>query len=460
MNMPILLAFILYFGILFAVGLLHYFKTKTSSEFMLGGRGVNYWVTAIAAHASDMSAWLFMGFPAVIYSQGLVGAWIAVGLIGGMFFSWHYIAQKLRLATEQYHALTLSTFFEKRFNDESGMIRLASSLIILLFFSVYIGAGLTGMGRVFESVFGFSYHNGMTIGLLASLFYIVVGGFTALAWNHFFQGMFLLAVIIFVPLYALLQLGGTTQIAAHAATNNISLSLLPTLSWYSFIEIVNGFAWGIGYLGMPHVVINYMGIDNPEHIKRAKYLGMIWLTLSLSAAIAVGLVGLGYFQNLQNTELVFVHLVNLLFNPFFAGIILCAMLAATMSTLDTQILVAANSLTEDFYKKMLHKKASEKELVWISRLSIIIVSLLGYCIGYQNSSTVMGLVSYAWSGLAAAFSPIMVAALYGKIYKSKTILMSLIAGATVSALWPLVGTPLIPLIPGVLVGTALLYFKK
>lgn len=458
MNIQLLLAFAIYFGVLFAVGIISYFKTKTSAEFMLGDRGVNYWVTAIAAHASDMSAWLFMGFPAAIYSQGLVGSWIAIGLIGGMLASWHFIAQKLRVATEHYNALTISSFLEKRFNDTSGMIRFSSSIIIMIFFTFYIGAGLTGMGRVFESVFAMDYHTGMLIGLLASLLYIVIGGFMALAWNHFFQGIFLFFMISIVPLFALYHLGGFGPIIHNANTHNIALSFIPSFDFQSIISIINGVVWGIGYLGMPHIVVNYMGIDDPKNITRAKYLGMVWLTASLICATAVGLVGIGYFPTLANSELVFVQLVKVLFNPFFGGIILCAILAATMSTIDTQILVASNSLTEDFYKKMLHRTATENELVWVSRASIIFIAFLGYCIGAQNSSTVMGLVSYAWSGLGATFSPIMVAALYGKNITKQAALASIITGALVSGLWPLLGTPLLPLIPGVIVSSLVLLF--
>ncbi|MGE0206979.1 MAG: sodium/proline symporter, partial [Candidatus Babeliales bacterium] len=452
--------FLLYFGILFLIGIVSYLKTKTSSEFMLGNRGVNYWVTAIAAHASDMSAWLFMAFPATIYTQGLEGAWIAIGLVGGMFLSWHFIAQKLRVATEQYQTVTLSSFLEKRFNDKKGYLGIASSIILMFFFSFYIGAGLTGMGRVFEAVFGINYHTGMVIGLGASLLYILCGGFIALVWNHFFQGMFLLAMIAIVPIISLYTLGSLQPIISYAAHNNISLSLIPSGNITTLIEMLNGIVWGVGYLGMPHVVVNYMGIDNPEHTKRAKYLGMTWLVISLLSAVAVGLVGMGLTPHLARSEMVFVQLVKMLFNPFFGGIILCAILAATMSTIDTQILVAANSITEDFYKKIITHKAHDKELIWVSRCSIILVALFGYAIGYRNSATVMGLVTYAWSGLGASFSPVVVAALYGKSIKSSTALTALIAGATVSALWPLLGTPLIPLIPGVLVSTALLYFKN
>ncbi len=458
MNIQLLIAFITYFGVLFAIGAACYAKTKSSTEFMIGDRSVNFWVTAIAAHASDMSAWLFMGFPAAIYTQGLVGGWIAVGLIGGMFLSWHFVAHKLRVMTEQFNVITLSSFFEKRFADKTGMIRLTSSIVTLLFFVFYIAAGLTGMGYVFESVFNINYLVGMTIGLFVSLCYIVAGGFVAIAWSHFFQGVFLLAMILLVPLYALYNLGSIQPIIDAAAERHIPLTLLPPLTTDYFITMLNGIMWGIGYLGMPHILVNYLGIDNPDNIRKAKYLGMFWLIISLICSTAVGLVGIGYFTTLANSEMVFVELVKLLFNPLLTGFILCAILAATMSTIDTQILVASNALTEDFYKKVMKKTITEKELVWFSRMSIIAIAVISYALAAQKNATVMGLVSYAWSGLGSAFSPLVIASLYSTKVNKHGALASIITGALVAGLWPFTNSALLPLIPGALASSLVLYF--
>ncbi len=457
MNIQLLIAFIVYFGVLFAIGIACYAKTRSSAEFMLGARSVNYWVTAIAANASDMSAWLFMGFPAAIYNKGLIGGWIAVGLIGGMFASWHWISHKLRIATEKYNALTLSSFLEKRFGDDKGLIGLCSSVITILFFTFYIAAGLTAMGHVFESVFGINYHSGMTLGLIISLCYIIIGRFIAIAWNHFFQGLFFLVMIMIVPLYALVQLGSIEPIMQAAALRNITLQFIPDLSKGTLLTMFNGITWGIGYLGMPHIIVNFMGIDDPNKIKRAKYLGMAWLIISLACATAVGFVGIGYFPQLANSELVFVQLVTLLFNPLLTGFILCAILAATMSTIDTQIIVASSSLTEDIYKKFFDSRVSEKTLVWVTRIGILGVALAGYCLALPKSSTVMGLVTYAWSGLASAFSPVVVTALYSKRINKWGALAGILIGGTVSALWPLINTEILPLIPGTLASVVALY---
>jgi solute:Na+ symporter, SSS family len=453
MEFSLLFAFFVYFGVLFFIGIFNASKNNSSNEFILGNRSINYWVTAIAAHASDMSAWLFMSFPAAIYMHGLVSSWIAVGLILGMFSSWHFIAHKLRIATEAYNALTLSSFLEKRFNDTSGLIGITSSIITILFFTFYIAAGLTAMGHIFESVFDINYHYGMSIGLLISLVYIMIGGFIAIAWNHFFQGMFLLAMILVVPAYALYTLGSIAPIVQQATLRNLSLQLLPNASYANIIDMINGLTWGIGYLGMPHIVVNFMGINDPSHIKRAKYLGMAWLITSLLAALMVGFVGIGYFPSLHNSELVFVELVKQLFPPLCTGFILCAILAATMSTIDTQILVVSSSITEDLYKALYNSTASEKMLVWISRLSILSISAASFMLAVPNSSTVMGLVSYAWSGLASAFSPVVVAALYSTSVTRRGALAGIISGGVVSALWPLIDISVLPLIPGVIAST-------
>lgn len=457
MPYPLLLAFIVYFGTLFAISIIHLAKTKTSSDFIIGNRSVNYWITAIAAHASDMSAWLFMGFPAAIYTNGLTGSWIAIGLIGGMFFSWHFIAHALRIKTEEYNVLTLSSFLEKRFSDSSGLLRICSSLLTIIFFAFYIAAGLTGMGYVFEAVFHINYYSGMIIGLAISLLYIMIGGFIAIAWNHFFQGIFLLVMIIIVPLYGLYNLGSIAPIFANAGAKNISLSLIPSFSQETFIYILNGIMWGVGYLGMPHIIVNFMGINDPNYIKHAKYLGMSWQIISLLCAIGVGFVGIGYFITLNNNELIFVELVQQLFHPLFTGFILCAILAATMSTIDTQILVSSSALTEDIYKKIFHHNASEKQLLWVSRVSILIIALISFILAAQKNATVMGLVSYAWSGLASSFSPVITAALYSKSVNKWGVFASMLTGAIVAGLWPLTHSPILSLIPGTIASTIALF---
>lgn len=450
----IFIILLVYAIILLSTGLFWYKKNQGSSDLLLANRSLNYWVTAIAAHASDMSAWLFMGFPAAVYTQGIPGAWIAIGLIGGMFFTWKYIATKLRIVTEQYNSLTLSSFFEHRFNDRTHALRFTSGLVTICFFTVYIAAGLTGMGRIFQTIFSINYHVGIAIGLGTAIAYLLMGGFVARAWNDFFQGIFLLAAIIVVPITTFVYTGGWQTIHDAATINNIPLSFFPSLSAETFIELINGIMWGFGYFGMPHILINFMALDNVKTMKKAQYIGMTWQFLTLLSAIAIGLVGIGYFrQGLENPELLFIILVQQLFNPVLAGLILCAILAATITTIDTQILVVASTLSHDL-GSLWFKGISPS---WLFRLSIILVSCVSYFIAAQNNATVMGLVSYAWSGLASAFSPITIAALYFPRITRSAALYSIILGATTSALWPLYNTTLLPLIPGIVASTITLY---
>jgi sodium/proline symporter len=456
MNAQILVAFTLYFGCLFLIGIYFYKKNKSADSFMLGNRSVNYWVTAIAAQASDMSAWIFLGFPAAIYSKGLVSAWIGIGLALGMWASWRFIAHKIRIATEHYHSLTLSSYLEKRFNDHSGIIRIMSGIIIIAFFIPYIASGLTGMGRIFEAYFGLNYHVGTVLGLGVAMAYIVVGGFLAVAWNNFFQGIFLLAMIILVPVIALWHLQGTPH-AWQTLVEHPSLFAFWPTSAASYIVILNGLFWGIGYLGMPHIIVNFMGLDDPSKMRKAEYVGMSWQILTLLAAVAIGLVGIPVFATpLSNPELVFIEMVKLLLNPLLAGFALSAIIAATMSTVNTQILIAASLLSEDFYKKTLKPQATPKQQLLVSQLATIAISLIGLAIATRNNSTVMGLVEYAWSGLSSAFSPVVVAALYWPRATRNSIIASMATGATVSAFSPIFAPTLLPMIPGVLLATLVL----
>ncbi len=422
---------------------------------MLANRSLNYWVTAIAAHASDMSAWLFMGFPAAIYTHGLPSAWIAVGLIGGMFLTWQFIATKLRIITEQYKSITLPSFFEHRYADTTKILRMTSSAVMIIFFIPYIASGLTGMGRVFESIFDINYHVGIIIGLSVAIFYLLIGGFIARAWNDFFQGIFLLITIMIVPIIAFFHIGGIQNIIQAAAIKHVPLSFIPSFSKTNLIAIANGIMWGAGYFGMPHIIVNFMALDNVDTMKKAKYVGMTWQIITLISATAIGLLGIAYFTTLANPELIFVVMVQELCTPLIAGIILCAIIAATITTIDTQILVVGSTLTHDFYQQHILSK-SNNHTIWVFRISIVIVSILAYIIAARNSSTVMGLVTYAWSGLGSAFSPVLIASLYSTKITKQAALAGIVSGALTAGLWPLLDATVLPLIPGFIVSTCTL----
>ena len=451
MISSLLFAFILYFVTLIGIGLWFYKRNQTADEFMLGNRSVNYWVTAIATQASDMGAWLFLGLPAFVFMRGMAECWAAIGLVVGMYLTWTLVAPKLREKTAELDSLTLSSYFAHCFNDTSGALQLVSSCFALVFFTFYIASGLVGLSLVFSSAFGFAYETGIIISLLTATLYTLVGGFVAVAWCDFFQGLFLLIMIVLVPLFGLLKLGSIAPIIAAAQSKGISLSLFSTPK-ETLSAIFLAASWGLGYFGQPHILVNFMGIDDPKNIKFARAIGISWQIIVLTASAAIGLVGIGFFTyGLPNSELVFIEMTQSLFHPFFAGLILCAVFAATLSTMDSLILVAGSSIAEDIYKKFVHQDAPNDRILWISRIGSIFISLIALALAWQWSGTIYGLVNYAWSGLGSTFGPLIIASIYCKKISAPAALTGLIAGGLTAAAWPFIFTSL-PLVPGFIAG--------
>lgn len=452
MDIAILTAFVLYFGTLLVTGFYFLHMKRNSESFMLGGRSTNYLVTAIAAQASDMGAWLFLGFPAAVYTSGMSGCWIAIGLVLFMFLDWHYIAPKLRTHTEQLNSLTLSSFFAAKFGDTHGYIRLVSALFSILFFTFYIASGLVGLGRLFELAFEMNYHTGILLGLIITAIYTLAGGFLAVAWSNLFQGLFLLLVIVLVPLYAFGMIDGIHAIITAAHERNVSLSLFtPT---HGIGNALNLMAWGLGYFGQPHILVYFMGIDDVRKMHYAKYIGMAWQILVLAAAIVIGLIGIAFFNHgLSNPELLFITMTKTIFHPLFVGFILCAILAAILSSLSSQILLSGSLVAEDLYKEFINHNASHKQLVSITRISALALCLLSLGIAWNGSNTVFNLVEYAWSGLGSAFGPLVIAALYMQRTTSTGALVGMIIGGATAAIWPYVqSTNIMSIIPGFILG--------
>lgn len=457
MDFTILSAFILYFSVLIGIGLYFYKRNQTADEFMLGDRSVNYYVTAVATQASDMGSWLFIGFPSVVFLGGMFQAWTAIGLIVGMWAAWTFVAPGLREKTASLSSLTLPSYFAHVTNDRSGVIQLVSSLLSLLFFTFYIASGLVGLSLVFSSAFGLSYHTGIVISVITATAYTLVGGFVAVAWCDFFQGLFLLAMIMLVPAVGYLQVGGYDAIVQAAALQNISLSLLSTPQEMASALFLAA-SWGLGYVGQPHILVNFMGIDNPKNIRYARLIGLTWQTFVLFSAVAIGIVGVAFFgTTLQSPELVFISMTTALFHPFVAGLILCAIFAATLSTMDSLILVAGSSIAQDLYKKWLSPQSSQQKIVVVSRLGSIAISLAALVLAWQSSATVYGLVNYAWSGLGSTFGPLVVATLYFKKVTRAGAIAGLIIGGCTAAVWPFLFSSL-PLVPGFFAGLVAVYF--
>ncbi len=450
MYLDELIAVVCYFAILLTIGVVSYRRHLSATDFIIGNRSMNYWLTALAAHASDMSSWLFMGYPAVVFAAGLFQGWAAIGLIVFMFLNWQLVAPKIRIATEQYNSLTFSSFFESRLADTSGMIRVFTAVMSLVFYTIYISSGLVGLGLLLETLFNINYDWGVLIGIIIVVPYVFTGGYVTLAWIDLFQGFFLMGVIIFVPFFMLTKIGGWEGMMHAVEAKNLTLSLFPDFSTKTLLEILTmAGGWGLGYFGQPHIVTKFMGIRNVHEINKSKWIGMSWMVISLSAATLVGLVSIAYFTNgIADKELVFIDMVRNSFPPFFVGLILCGVLAATINAMSSQVLVLSSNITEDFYKRIFRKTASSRELLIVARLGVILVALVAFFIAFGKVSSIYSLVLYAWSGLGAAFGPLLLLSLYWKKINKYGAWAGILSGGLISGLWPYIDKTLPPLLPG------------
>jgi solute:Na+ symporter, SSS family len=463
MSIAFISAFVLYFCVLFAIGYAVHKKNATSQDMLMGSRSLNFWVTALSAQASDMSSWMFMAFPMSLLVKGLPEIWIGIAVVLGMYANWHFVAPRLRTETEKYGALTISSYFGKRFHDTRGTIRLLSAVMSLLFLTYYVAAGLISFGLLFESFFGLDYLVGIIAATVVMIAYTFIGGYVSVAWVDLFQALFLLAAIIIVPIIAFMKIDGIQDILASAHAANIPMTFLPENAFAILSPLLG---WGLGYFGMPHIITKFMGIKDPKELTKAKYLGITWEVLALIAAACVGLVGIAYFKNgLDNPELVFIQMVKELFHPFPAGLLLCGVMAATISTMDSQILVCASVIAEDIYK-LFNKNVSSKKEVKVFRLGVVVISLIALWISLYRSATIMDTVYYAWAGLGSSFAPLVLAALYSKKVNLQGAIAGILTGGTVAATWPTVNyylaehgiIGLVPsMIPGFTLGTIMIF---
>lgn len=447
----IAIPFILYTLILIFIGIHFYRKSKTERSFTLGNRSLNYWVTAISAQTSDMGSWLFIAYPAVVYAKGTFSAWISISFVLFMYLNWKFIAKKLRSETEKYKSLTLSSYFESKYNDTSGIIKVASAIISIIFFTIAITSELVSIGRLFESAFNIEYLIGVLIGISITITYILLGGFLTVSWINLVQGLFLLAIAIIVPIYAYPLVGGFAGIKSAALAKSIPLNLFSNLTDLMNVFLLT-FGWGLGYFGQPHILINFMGINDPEETRKAMYVGIAWQTLALLSSLAIGLIGIAFFQNtVINGEHLFVNIVKSIFPPLLSGFALCAILAASLSTINTQILVAATGLSEDLYK-VARKDASSVQMLKVTRISTALVSLLALVLSSTNSNTVYDLVLYSWSGLGSSFGPLVILSLYSNRVNKYGAISGILTGGIISGIWPSINTLVPPLIPGFFLG--------
>lgn len=430
-------ALILYFSCLTALVVWSSRKVKSTSDFLIGNRSMNFWLTAMAAHASDMSSWLFMGYPALIFAGGIFKSWVAVGLILCMWLNWQFIATKFRTLTGKWNCSTFSSFLHHRYQDASGSLQLFSAFFCFIFYIVYICSGLTGLGILGQSLFGISYATSILVGTAIVVAYVILGGFVTLAWLDMVQGLFLLAVICLVPFVVVDQIGGWENVSHYWVAHNVDLKLIPTNSFEVFSMLTMIFSWGLGYFGQPHIITKFMGIKNPEEISKSRNVGMAWMVLSLAAATLVGLVGIAFFkEGLQDPQMVFIDMAKSTFSPFFVGLILCAVLAATINVMSSQLLILSSILTEDVFKRLFKKSVSSTNLLQISRIWVIIAALFAYGIASAKLGSIYHLVHYAWSGLGASFGPLTIVALYSNKVNRYGAIASIITGGLTAGLWP------------------------
>ena len=441
-STPMLVTFVVYIAAMVLIGLIAYLRTKNLSDYILGGRSLGSFVTALSAGASDMSGWLLMGLPGAIFVAGISESWIAIGLVVGAYLNWLFVAGRLRVQTEHNgNALTLPDYFTNRFEDNSRILRIFSALVILVFFTIYCASGVVAGARLFESTFGMSYETALWAGAAATIAYTFIGGFLAVSWTDTVQATLMIFALILTPVMVVLAVGGVEpSMALIAQADPANLDFFKGTTAVGIISLL---AWGLGYFGQPHILARFMAAESAKSIRNARRIGMTWMVLCLLGAMAVGFFGIAYFAQhpeqaapvSANNERVFIELSGLLFNPWIAGILLSAILAAIMSTLSCQLLVCSSAITEDFYKGFFRKNASQRELVWVGRAGVLAVSVLAIALASNPDSKVLGLVSYAWAGFGAAFGPVVLFSLGWKRMTRDGALAGMLTGAVTVLVW-------------------------
>ena len=449
-------AFVIYFIALILIGI-HFWKVKdrdSMEDYILGGRSFGPYVSAMSAQASDMSGWLLMGLPGSIVLMGLGQAWIGIGLLIGSYTSWLFVAKRLRKhSVVSKNSLTMPEFFSNRFADHKGYLRIICAVVILFFFTIYVGSGFKSCGIVMEMLLEDSgMQLGILVGGLVIILYTFLGGYKALCWTDFFQAILMVVVIVMVPLVIIGDLGWDT---ISAGWDEIMATEMPGYTDFFYnagvpitlTVVISGLVWGLGYYGMPHIVVRYMSIRKVSEIKVARRVSLIWGILALSFVCLIGIIAGVYLpmngidilsMSSSEAEFVFMYTAQELFQetaPFLLGVVFAAILAAIMSTASSQLLVSASSITNDVLAKSSRVHISERNLMWLARIIVVIISIIGMCLALFGSDNIMGLVSYAWSGFGSAFSPVMILALFWKRMNWQGAMAAMITGFAVVVFW-------------------------
>ncbi len=440
-----LAAFILYFVAVLGIGLFFFFKSKGSGEkdYFLGGRSMGPWVTALSAQASDMSGWLLMGFPGSILAFGMGQVWIGIGLALGTAANWIFVARRLRKFSQAANdSITVPQYLSNRFLTKSPALQIICAVVFLVFFTIYVASSFVAGQKVFIQVVPQLESNpNLALLIFAAIIivYTFLGGFKAVCWTDFFQGLMMLAALLAVPfmLVFVQELDFSVFEAADGGVNPLNPF---AASWQ---DIASGLAWGLGYFGMPHIIVRFMSTKNSKVLKKSATIGIVWVVLSLGAAIAMAILGRAFaptqaLVDAGQQELIFVTLAQKLFPGFVAGLLLSAIVAAAMSTADSQLLVASSSFTSDIYKPVFRKNASDKEVLWVGRIVVLIIAVIAYFIASSKSegaASIMTLVDNAWGGFGSAFGPVIILSLFWKRFTYKGAIAGVVGGAVVDVLW-------------------------
>ncbi|EDO6956467.1 TPA: sodium/proline symporter PutP [Campylobacter coli] len=463
-NTSIAIMFVAYAALMLYIGFYFYRQNKNTEDYFLGGRSLGPVVSALSAGASDMSGWLLMGLPGALYASGLIESYIAVGLSIGALLNWSFVAKRLRIYTSVIaNSITIPDYFETRFDDDKHILRIVCAIVILIFFTFYVSSGLVGGAKLFEATFGIRYEYALTTGTLIIVAYTFLGGYKAVCWTDLLQGLLMMGALIVVPAVMLYHLGGFGE--AMAVIEEIKPNALSMGEGIGALSIVSALAWGLGYFGQPHILVRFMSIRSTKDIPAATFVGISWMVISLIGACFIGLLGIAYVHKfeltLQDPEKIFIVMSQLLFNPWIAGILLSAILAAIMSTASSQLLVSSSTIAEDFYKRIFNKEASNKTVMNLGRIGVLLVALVAFVISTDKESSVLSIVAYAWAGFGASFGSVMLFSLFWSRMTRIGAILGMITGAVMVVLWKnylaeLFNFPIYEIVPGFVAASAVI----
>ncbi|GGG77716.1 sodium/proline symporter PutP [Corynebacterium pelargi] len=466
-----IIAIIIYMGVMLAIGYWSFQNTDEYDDYVLAGRGLNPFVAALSAGASDMSGWLLMGLPGALFVSGMSELWIAIGLLIGCWANWRWVAPRLRSYSEVAgDSITLPSFFENRLADKSRVLRVVSSLIIIVFFTFYVSSGMVSGGRYFESTFGSGYLDGMLIVAGITVAYTFIGGFLAVSYTDAVQGTIMFLSLVIVPVMALLSLDDPSSIWTWATSHDYgpytsgigNPDYFSMFSGVSAAAIIGNLAWGLGYFGQPHIIVRFMALRSPSDARQGRYIGMTWMLLSIVGATFVAIIGTAYFGQNPDVavvdrnafETIFLDMGRVLFHPLIAGLILTAVLAAIMSTISSQLLVTSTSLIEDLFKIFRKNEPSQRLMIYLSRSAVVAVAIVAGVLAINPSASILELVGFAWAGFGSAFGPLVLLMLYWRRLSTIGAIAGMSTGAIVSFAWGMssLSSSLYEMVPGFISG--------